>query len=409
MNLEDTLVRTFESRLDAVEVSSGDVEGARSAGRRMLVRRRVASGVAAAVVVAAGVAGMVVSGAPHADVPSGGVGHWRELPTPPLSPRADALSVWTGTEVLVLGGDPRPCPPNADSCAVRGALRDGAAYDPTTDTWHRIAPAPDGLLSVVGAVVVDGRLVVGGSRWSTYDPIADRWTTIPTADGTSDPMAALGGSVYALRRGRVVVYDDAAGSWSTVPADPNRPALTQKTLTATSAGPVLTGYTFDTHHPVDMSTPPLALADVWDGTAWKRLPPSHRLGISFSWTGERMVDPNPYVEKAGGAHGWAQDVPTGGTLDPTTGTWGRLPAALTSVEPGWRDVSASGGPWFAFGGRVYDDSTGRVETLPRPDGAPDVFSTAAWADGRLVVFGGADATPGATADALTNRAWIFTP
>jgi hypothetical protein len=32
-----------------------------------------------------------------------------------------------------------------------------------------------------------------------------------------------------------------------------------------------------------------------------------------------------------------------------------------------------------------------------------------WADGRLVVFGGVDTSRGYSGDALTNRAWIFTP
>lgn len=413
MNLEDTLRETLESRLDAVDVPAGDVTGARSAGRRMRVRRRAAAGVAAAVVVTAGVAGIVVSGSPHAGGPSGQVGHWRELPTPPLSARENAVVAWTGQEVVVVGGDRVPCGPPRGTCHGH-ALRDGAAYDVTSGTWHRIAPAPDGLLSVVGAVVVDGRLVVGGSQWAAYDPTADRWTVIPTGQGVSDPMSALDGSVYAFQRGRVVVYDAGTRAWSTLPADPNRPRLTQKTVTATNAGPVVTGYTFDTSRSIDPSTPALALADVWDGTSWKRLPPSDQLGISFSWTGQRMVDPNPSVEHGySDGHGgviedWGREVPTGGTLDPATGSWGRLPAALTGDPEGW-DLTASGGTWFAIAGQVYDDSTGRAETLPRPAGAPDRFSTAAWADGRLVAFGGADVSQGSSGQDLTNRAWIYTP
>ena len=44
MNLEDTLRQTFESRLDFVDLSAGDVAGARRTGRRMRVRRRAAVG-----------------------------------------------------------------------------------------------------------------------------------------------------------------------------------------------------------------------------------------------------------------------------------------------------------------------------------------------------------------------------
>ena len=81
---------------------------------------------------------------------------------------------------------------------------------------------------------------------------------------------------------------------------------------------------------------------------------------------------------------------------------------MTGDPEGW-DLTASGGTWFAIAGQVYDDSTGRAETLPRPAGAPDRFSTAAWADGRLVAFGGADVSQGSSGQALTNRAWIYTP
>ena len=58
MNLEDRLEQTLASRLDAIEVVPGDVAGARVAGRRLRVRRRVAVGVAALAVVAVGVGGL---------------------------------------------------------------------------------------------------------------------------------------------------------------------------------------------------------------------------------------------------------------------------------------------------------------------------------------------------------------
>jgi hypothetical protein len=81
---------------------------------------------------------------------------------------------------------------------------------------------------------------------------------------------------------------------------------------------------------------------------------------------------------------------------------------LTGDPEGW-NLSASGGSWFAVTGQVYDDSTGRASTLPRPDDAPERSSAAAWADGRLVVFDGADVSQGSSGQVLTNRAWIYTP
>src|SRR6266496_3718463 len=59
----------------------------------------------------------------------------RLRPGPPRLAGA-ATAVWTGREVLVVGGIP----------AVRTdqdrRFTDGAAYDPARDTWRRLAPSP---------------------------------------------------------------------------------------------------------------------------------------------------------------------------------------------------------------------------------------------------------------------------
>ncbi len=169
MNLEETLAQTFDERLDAIDVPGGDVAAARSAGRRMRVRRRVAAGVAAVAVVAVGVAGTLGAGSLRADGPSGTGGHWRELPTPPLSPRANAQSVWSGREVIVLGGETRPCPPSADCAIVSDGLRDGAAYDPGTNSWRAIPPAPVAVGPGDRLVVADGVVVLRSARTSRVE------------------------------------------------------------------------------------------------------------------------------------------------------------------------------------------------------------------------------------------------
>ena len=192
-----------------------------------------------------------------------------------------------------------------------------------------------------------------------------------------------------------------------MPPDPVEPRLTQREITATSAGLVLTG--LDSTQPNDGIQPSLVLADVYDGTTWHRLPPGDQLSNGFSWTGHRMVDPDPFTDNGGEVDNWGRDIPHGGTLDPVTGTWGRLPAALTTEPPEWSVPAAGSGPWFTVLGQVYNDDTGEVSTLPRPDGAPDLYQSGAWADGRLVVFGGVDSSKGFGPDALTNHAWIYTP
>jgi hypothetical protein len=320
--------------------------------------------------------------------------------------------VWTGGAAIVLGGVTEVCPPAADCASVPGhELRDGAAYDPRTNTWRPIPPAPVDVSSAQ-LVVADGVVVledhtVHRSRWFTYQPDHDGWERIHHVSAlVSDDLSAFGPRVYVSAGRRIAVYDVTTFRWSFLPRDRIRPALAQRTVTATSSGPVVTGV--DATQPNDGTEPSLVLADVWDGTSWRRLPPSDQLQGDFSWTGQRMVSPSPFTENGGEVNGWGRDIPEGGTLDPATGTWGRLPRAVTGDPDGWA-VSAEGQGWFATAGQIYDDDSGRVYTLDRPDGAPDYAVTGVWAGDRLLAFGGTDSAQGFSGDALTNHAWLWTP
>lgn len=413
LDLEQQLRASYADRLGAVDVPAGDPAAARRTGLRMRRSRRFAVAGVTAAVVAVAVAGVVDGRDGRSVEPTAPLGHWREIPAPPLSPRAEAQAVWTGSEVLVIGGGTEVCPPTADCIAdVIHALRDGAAYDPRTNSWRTIPPAPVPVVPGDRLVVANGIVVLEhtrrlATRWFTYEPDRNRWSRIAhaPANATND-ATAVGSHVYVSTGRRVAVYDVDRSRWSLLPPDRNNPRLTQRSVTATSAGAVVTG--FDATQPNDGIEPSLVLADVWDGTAWRRLPPSDQLEGAFVWTGRRLVDATPFTENGGEVNGWGRDIPQGGTLDPSTGEWGRLPKALTGDPGGW-SVSASGGAWFASAGQAYDDDSGRVYDLDRPDGAADYAVAGAWADGRLLVFGGVDTSQGYTGKALTNRAWIWTP
>ncbi len=77
-------------------------------------------------------------------------------------------AVWTGSELIVVGGD------------IAGVRRaDGAAYRPEADEWAPIADAPEPLVGV-GAVWAGSELIVWApAPGYAYDPVADSWRSLP--------------------------------------------------------------------------------------------------------------------------------------------------------------------------------------------------------------------------------------
>lgn len=107
---------------------------------------------------------------------------WRKLADSPLSPRAGHVAVWTGTEMIVWGGGYR-----IDGFGIGDVPADGGAYNPAADSWRRIADAPS---EAFGAkAVLTGHYVVVGAGTTraggnptvilAYDIAADSWLSIP--------------------------------------------------------------------------------------------------------------------------------------------------------------------------------------------------------------------------------------
>lgn len=119
---------------------------------------------------------------------------WSELPPAPLTARVAPAAVWTGREVLIWGGyDPR----------TGAAFGDGAAYDPAQGSWRTLPPAPLSPRVPFGAVWTGREVIVWGSSLrpiavdgAAYDPVEDAWRPIPEApiefnrDGSVKLMAS---------------------------------------------------------------------------------------------------------------------------------------------------------------------------------------------------------------------------
>ena len=130
-------------------------------------------------------------------------GAWREISTLDApNPRYDGGAIWTGTEVIVWAGDM----PSATGVGFDPVL-DGGAYNPSADTWRPIsvegAPSPREVFSMVwtGSEV----LVWGGEDATSdsdspptlgdgalYDPVADSWRPMSN-QGAPSPRTANAG------------------------------------------------------------------------------------------------------------------------------------------------------------------------------------------------------------------------
>ena len=60
-----------------------------------------------------------------------GAAGWTRLPRAPIAPRSEYAAVWTGKKMIVWGG-----------YSGNTQYGDGAAYDPATRTWTKIAAGP---------------------------------------------------------------------------------------------------------------------------------------------------------------------------------------------------------------------------------------------------------------------------
>jgi len=126
-----------------------------------------------AVVAAAGVAGYFIGRSATTTHPAAPRVRWRAIPSAPIVGRIYEATVWTGRELIVAGGLSHGRP-----------VDDGAAYDPATGTWRRIAKPPSDL---GGAAVWTGTEMItwtgngvdGPVVGAVYNPRTDMWRRLP--------------------------------------------------------------------------------------------------------------------------------------------------------------------------------------------------------------------------------------
>ena len=354
---------------------------------------------------------------------------WSPTTRPPLGPRYGSTAVWTGREVIVVGGRADdPCPPNAD-CAIppEGALADGAAYDPGTNQWRPIAPAPIRIDGAFGAVAGGTLFLLVPSRGAAgpeflgYDIAADTWSRLAAPAGLDvfAGLVPLGTGVVAVpgtdELGLVADqrFDVDTGTWIPLPDDPLGPSF-DRSMVAIDDGLVL--FAAELVPQPGSAEPSLTQAATLDAgqEMWSGLPESPVLSGWGPWilAGGVIVNASIGTSDGGEVDGWGRDVPHGGILDPAAGAWRLLPDPPVGIGP-YPGLAVGGREWVVSPqGWVLHVPTGSWVPLAATPGPPADQVAATWAGDRLFVWGGV-AWQGGINDPgrprLLDTGWTWSP
>lgn len=361
--IEQRVRRTCTAIAERTEVRTewDDDVVAPATGRRALSlrfarpdRRWVAIRLAAAAVLIA-VVGAAVVLAPDRSDDAGSVmtgseteGSTTAVPEAPIDSRIFHNAVWTGTEMIVFGGE-------NDQTTGWGAAG-AAAYDPQQRSWRRLADPPEGLYFgstgsgpnavwtgtevVAFAITVnDDRVADAPNLGAIYDVAEDRWRPISNP-GLGDPGQAfwIGDKVlvtgFSASGGAradavgVATYDPRTDQWDALPDAPvnlSRAVWTGHELIF--AGDNVEPETEDMSPSMPDGTITVALDPATE--QWRTLPSppvNRREDQIVAWTGTELVIAGGGTPADDAAPG-GRPLADGASFDPSTGTWTELPPA----------------------------------------------------------------------------------
>jgi len=300
---------------------------------------------------------------------------WQLLGSVPPAARSYHTAVWTGSEMIIWGG-------NATAFG-KSTVNTGARFNPVTGIWTPVttngAPNPR---AVHTAIWTGSEMIVWGGEVSTsggrYDPVTDRWQPTSTSNA---PTA---------RRGHTAVW---TGSDMIVWGG------------ATTTG-VLLG-TGGRYHP---ST------DTWTATAVTNLAPP-RLNHTAVWTGNEMIVWGGSTTDTNGAT--TQYSNTGARYNPANDSW--LPTSINTQERWGHAAVWTGNEMIVWGGQSYPagllatgarynpatDSWRLVSTVNPPRGRRQ--PTAVWTGTEMIIWGGLGPTNTGGRYNPAANIWTATP
>lgn len=315
-----------------------------------------------------------------------GSGTWRLLPPAPLAARYAHVAVWTGREMIVWGGVVNP------SGRVTGGAspNDGAAYDPASGTWRRIAPSP--LPPPSPTSLGAGQAAV----WTGREMLV--WGRV--ADTGSDPAGAA--------------YDPSTDSWRELPPLPGIGNVAP-TLVWTGTEVIRFPRPSSANRDGDADSPPTGAAVTHEGDAldpeggsWRALPSSGLSALALAvaaWTGEELLvvgaPPPPGTDLPTGTRPSARYRPADGAWHPMA----PLPVSgpFTAQVIGWTGTEllvvgtrvTVGQPGAAPVAAAYDPARDEWRDMPVPPsldvdeavGVPAGSGVAVWSGGRILRYG----------------------
>jgi N-acetylneuraminic acid mutarotase len=245
-------------------------------------------------------------------------GMWTELAPSPLGARSEHAGVWTGSRLLIWGGAVVGKPQGEGDAADEEAadeeeaeggklLHDGAAYDPVTNQWSKLSPAPIKARAGHVAVWTGRQMIVWGGATieesidapayadgAAYDPATDHWKRLPRAPVRPGGVFA---GVWTGKRmvvwggldGEGASYDPATDRWRALPKAPISPLSTPSAVW--TGGQVIVWGAPESQQSPERR---VAVGAAYDPARnrWTRLPAASSapgLGQSAIWTGEQMV------------------------------------------------------------------------------------------------------------------------
>lgn len=347
---------------------------------------------------------------------------WSPLPSSPLGALSQTTLVWTGHELLELGG------------LRHGSTTDDAAsFNPATGRWHRIA-AVRGNVGLTGAVtawtgtelfVTNGQTAscLGGApvtrclpRAGLYDPATNKWTSTPLPRQLDEltPMAAVWtGSKIILAavsmnhdRLGMAAYYPASGNWQIIapPIPPAGHGVRFVAMAATLSRLYLWSMWDHTtrHGKNDFAI--RSGVDIFvsgDGITWRDVTgtwPQHQTVATPLYTGHELLFGPSQIWCGAACSPPAASFP-GFFADPATLRRSPIPAGpLGQVQPAFvwtgRTLIAVSqgevsGPHIHIGPddmAAWDPASHRWFRLPTPPGAPALAALPVWAGHQLLAL-----------------------